>query len=600
MNIPCDQSIRCDLTVQGLYGDSPIANFSSERPDAEIFVGYGPGWDENVPPLGTIWDTPGCISWCISNISQADADLCAAAQQILCVTNNPPTVPPGQDGSSDPDPPYVPPQGPGTDVPPGQPPVTPPINPPHDGPDNPTPVFPNTPQTCTFTCPDGTPFTETVEFGKVYARSQDLADRMAYSIACNQLQTKVVCPISFSGFACADPFLEGDTEYSFQFVAIAPNPPITWTLVSGSLPPQLTLESTGLLHGFPDTAGDYNFTVRATNASGVFTDKNCDFHVLGLDITTKDLPVAHADQAYSHVLPGAGGAIEYFLTDGALPNGLTLDIGGVISGTPDTVENSSFIVTVRDAFFNECSQDLRLEVKGPKITCPPTATVCTAYNQFVTAVPAGCTFSGTPPGGLTMAADGHITGTPKTPGDLVVTATDPVTGDVNTRTCAGFVVADPTPGVYPAAAKDLTWVFSHYSAGGTGSMSGTGDSIAITASGLLPWDGVCQIEVSNNRSTSHLRNCGALYVLTFTLNWTLFDSPCPANPLIHPTATIRIQEDGVDVLTIPVVGFAPGNQVYLMNIPNTPDKMLALDVSYHGPSSGHIDVSLALTPATPP
>ena len=50
-------------------------------------------------------------------------------------------------------------------------------------------------------------------------------------------------------------------------------PPYSWTLVSGELPPGLTLsESPGRITGTPTTAGTFTFTVRVTDDRGEFTD----------------------------------------------------------------------------------------------------------------------------------------------------------------------------------------------------------------------------------------------------------------------------------------------------------------------------------------
>jgi hypothetical protein len=44
--------------------------------------------------------------------------------------------------------------------------------------------------------------------------------------------------------------------------------PITWSLVSGSLPPGLALGTDGALTGTPTTEGSYSFTAKATNLAG--------------------------------------------------------------------------------------------------------------------------------------------------------------------------------------------------------------------------------------------------------------------------------------------------------------------------------------------
>jgi iron transport multicopper oxidase len=55
--------------------------------------------------------------------------------------------------------------------------------------------------------------------------------------------------------------------YSYAYTATG-DPAPAFTLASGSLPPGLTLASSGTLSGTPTTAGTYSFTVQAANGSG--------------------------------------------------------------------------------------------------------------------------------------------------------------------------------------------------------------------------------------------------------------------------------------------------------------------------------------------
>lgn len=54
--------------------------------------------------------------------------------------------------------------------------------------------------------------------------------------------------------------------YSYQVQSSGGQLPVTYSLVSGSLPPGLSLSSTGLISGTPTTAGSYSFTIRATDS----------------------------------------------------------------------------------------------------------------------------------------------------------------------------------------------------------------------------------------------------------------------------------------------------------------------------------------------
>jgi hypothetical protein len=60
--------------------------------------------------------------------------------------------------------------------------------------------------------------------------------------------------------------------YSATLAATGGTPPYTWTILSGSLPPGLTLSSSGVISGTPTGAGTYSFTVKVTDsASGSAT-----------------------------------------------------------------------------------------------------------------------------------------------------------------------------------------------------------------------------------------------------------------------------------------------------------------------------------------
>lgn len=101
---------------------SPFLNYSSEAFDLFEFYGIAYGAD-------------GCIGRCTSFVSQADADACALRQQVLC------------EGGE-------------------------------------FPNYENEPQTCTVFCPDGSSFSYTVDAGTYTAETQELANAIAYAVAC--------------------------------------------------------------------------------------------------------------------------------------------------------------------------------------------------------------------------------------------------------------------------------------------------------------------------------------------------------------------------------------------------------------------------------
>jgi hypothetical protein len=60
------------------------------------------------------------------------------------------------------------------------------------------------------------------------------------------------------------------TPYGATLTATGGLPPYTWSIISGSLPPGLVLDSSGNITGTPTVAGTYNFTVQVVDPLGNF------------------------------------------------------------------------------------------------------------------------------------------------------------------------------------------------------------------------------------------------------------------------------------------------------------------------------------------
>jgi len=133
---------------------------------------------------------------------------------------------------------------------------------------------------------------------------------------------------------------------SFQFVAsvTAPGTSITYAKLSGSLPPGLTINSTGLLSGTPaistkDTA--YQFVVRVTDDLGKIADRGFNITVSGVasptfttptgtilsanDSTWIELPIEYSN-------PVSTNPISIRVVQGQLPPGLEINSNGLIRG----------------------------------------------------------------------------------------------------------------------------------------------------------------------------------------------------------------------------------------------------------------------------
>lgn len=352
MAFPCDKPCpTCPPAIPGTRGvgpldpNDPFLNLSSEAPDTDFFISRR--YTVGLPPLGSFFYAVGCVGFCVSDESQAEADLCAARQAVLCTASNWPT--------STPNPNYDP------NDPSGGPPVN----------RTAREVFGNAQQNCEYECPDGTINQATIPAGDIYASSQSQANAQAAILCQQKVRANAICLSDLSDSNCCF-----GQSFSGRIIATATST-VLFDIISGSLPDGITSSQeegdSFSISGTPTVGGDFPFTVRARKANGAEAFKSYTISVLGV---TNDQVLAEATRnvAYSEQL-NIGGTVplsifEFVIASGALPSGLTLNsTTGLISGTPTLEEMKTFTVSVRYFVNGErvetCNREFSINVIFP-------------------------------------------------------------------------------------------------------------------------------------------------------------------------------------------------------------------------------------------
>jgi cyclophilin family peptidyl-prolyl cis-trans isomerase len=152
-------------------------------------------------------------------------------------------------------------------------------------------------------------------------------------------------PPAFTNGPPPSPAVVG-SAYNFAYTASGfPVPTFSHT---GTLPPGLSLSSTGVISGTPTTAGTYSgIVVTASNGIGAAPTQTISITVDQIPSITSAAPAAGiVGTAYTHTYAATGSpAPTYSLTAGALPGGLSVSTAGVISGTPNSAGTFTGTIT---------------------------------------------------------------------------------------------------------------------------------------------------------------------------------------------------------------------------------------------------------------
>ncbi|HKY03542.1 MAG TPA: putative Ig domain-containing protein [Blastocatellia bacterium] len=226
-------------------------------------------------------------------------------------------------------------------------------------------------------------------------------------------------------------------EVTFLINAVAPASPGTY-----SFQWQMMKQGEGYFGALPD-----NLAVTVNQPVSV------------LEIMTPSLDPVEAGQPYAQQLIASGGTEPYTWTlrQGVLPNGLSLDALGGISGTPTSVGTFQFTVQVRDSADRTADRQLAVTVTSPPLPISiitnalPTGLTATGYTATLEAVGGSPPFTwsvvaGTIPSGLGLnSATGVISGTPATSGVFPLTLRVQDRRGAFAQVSLQITIGDPVP-----------------------------------------------------------------------------------------------------------------------------------------------------------
>lgn len=151
---------------------------------------------------------------------------------------------------------------------------------------------------------------------------------------------------------------------------------VSWSLLSGGLPPGLSFDINENIIGTPTTSGTYSFTLQATDSSNPQQTATAQERIVVVDPLQISLPSPAAlasacmNQPYSFQIPTIGGAAPFswnFFVSGTDWPGLTFEThSGTFSGVPTQTGSFSGSVQVVDAAHNSDGRQITLTVS----TCP--------------------------------------------------------------------------------------------------------------------------------------------------------------------------------------------------------------------------------------
>jgi large repetitive protein len=213
--------------------------------------------------------------------------------------------------------------------------------------------------------------------------------------------------------------------YSVTLQATGGVAPYTWQLSEGTLPSGLALHANGTVSGTPQETGPFLFVASVEDDASNTRAKHFSFTIGGMSITSSSpLPAATVGVPYGFTFAVVGGEAPHSweMSSSSSPPGLSMQGGGTLSGTPTLAGDFNFLVTVSENLGTETSRSYSMTVNPAtlKIVTPsqlPNARRSDFYHVRLMASGGYPPYewkltSGEPPSGLSLSADGVVSGKP--------------------------------------------------------------------------------------------------------------------------------------------------------------------------------------------
>ena len=327
--------------------------------------------------------------------------------------------------------------------------------------------------------------------------------------------------------------------YNVQLTATGGTAPYTWTITTGSLPPGLTMSSSGMITGTPTQTGNYSVNFHVTDAGGLTGDKQLTISIAAvLSAAAPSRLNGTIGAPYSAQFTTTGGTqpFSWTLSSGSLPAGLFLNGStGLISGTPTAAGTSKITLHVTDPVGGAADVAATIVISPPvAITTGslPSGGINSPYSTQLTATggSGALTWSivagALPPGIGLNSASGLLSGTPTSSGNyqFTVKASDSFGASSQQQFTLSVFGGPAITSIFPFSANaaggasvTITGVLFQSGAavtfGGVAAtnttVDGTGTSITLTVPPHAT--GKVDVIVTNPDSTSTVMAQGFLY-----------------------------------------------------------------------------------------